>query len=329
MVATADDTGRIWVALTALESALAAFLIAKLAFGPISVAPSRAAWLLGAAILLLVYLCLSLWSTTSILLSAKMGHSTRNLLCASTVPFTVFYAVENYLLQFRPDLGDWIYGLLSTMQPFPSLGMGILLLLIFLLKLLMVASTGPIEAAKSVLFRRSADIAIPVAFLLIGLLQETVYLVPVGNAFLRFWALSDAIGAGVAYPVTLTEEGPMQAGSPPYVYDLPLFPMMIRVAFAFFGHNTAAAHLPSILFNALFPLSLYLLIRQATGSRVTAVLFGTLASLFPYLRFWVLNLPDPDPVLMTSLCFAGYYYLRAQEAPERTRRWVAAGIAGR
>jgi len=328
LAATSNGRSRGWIAVAMLEAVLAAFLIARIAFGPISAAPSRIFWLLGAAVLLLVYLCLSLWSTTSILVARKSGIGARWLLWITSIPFIACYAMENYLLQFRPDLGGWVYSWLSIIQPFPTLGMGIVLLLVFFLKMLAVSSCRTTGAARSALFHRCADVAIPAALLLIGLLQATVYLVPIANAFLRFWALGDAVGTGIPYPVTLTEEGPVNAGSPIYVYDLPLFPLMIRLAFTFFGHNSAAAHLPSVLFNALFPLSIFLLIRQATGSRVVALVFGVMASLFPFLRFWVLNLPDPDPVLMTSLCLAGYFYLRAQEAPGVTRRWVIAGIAG-
>lgn len=319
---------RSWILTAFLEATCAAALMARIAFGPMSVAPQPLLWLAGAGVWMALYLRITLWSTLYILSQeASTDRHAHWRLWVSTIPLLVLSLLGTTLLQVRPGLNDWVWRVLSPIQPFPVVATAIGLLFVWLLKLLAVHGTDMGTGdARSRAWGGSADVAMPTALLLIGILQASAFLVPIGNAFLRFWAIADALGAGTPYPVTATEPGPMEAGSPPYVYDLPLFPLMLRASFALLGHNSAAAHIPAALANALFPLSLYLLIREATGSRSTAITFGALGSLFPFLRFWVLNLPDPDPLLLTSACFAAYFYLRALSRPRASALWVVAGL---
>lgn len=309
-----------------IEAISVAFCITRIALGPITQFPSPPIWLFAA-----VFICTTYFALASKIANLALTNILENrpksqhLFWLLSVPYVVIFSAELLLLQFKPDIGGWVWDYLSIIQPFPSLAMVIVLLLVFLLKMLTLRYLGVLPSGKPL--ERIVDRAIPIALLVIGVLQASVYIIPIGNAFLRFWAIADAIPMGIGYPVTLTEDGPMKAGSPPYVYDLPLFPILILGAFYFFGHNTIAAFLPSFLFNALFPLSLYLLIKRATKSRVVAISFACLAALFPYLRFWVLNLPDPDPFLLTSLCFAAYFYLRALNTPEKYSTLLIAGIA--
>ena len=318
---------RFLVATTLLESVCAAFLMTRVAFGPISVSPQPSLWFLGFGIWLVLYLGISLWCLFGLSRKASKRASSPSRLWASTLPFLLLFLFANLLL-VGSNLSSWLSQYISTIQPFPTLAMAIGLLLVWLLKLLILSPLSPRDRASLRVWKLSADTAIPVALLLLGVLQASVYLFPIGNAFLRFWAIADALGSGIPYPVTLTEPNSIAAGSPPYVYDLPLFPLMLKAAFSILGHNSTAGHLPAAIANALFPLSLYLLIGRATGSRMIAVLFSALASLFPYFRFWVLNLPDPDPLLLTSACFAAYLYLRALDAPRSSATWIIAGIAG-
>ncbi|MHB0871232.1 MAG: glycosyltransferase family 39 protein [Chloroflexota bacterium] len=319
-----------WIAASSLEAIVAAFVMGRIAFGPISTSPSRTLWLLGTVAYLALYLGAALW-TASPLRSQKHPNSGQaHLLSAlATLPFLLLFLLLGLQIQFAPEQAQWLWDLMSPIQPFPAIAMATLLLFVWLLKLLIVACLpSHQEGARNRAFSSASDVAIPAALLLVGALQASVYLIPIGNAFLRFWAIADGVASGTPYPVTLTEEGPMSAGSPPYVYDLPLFPLMLQLSFALVGHNSAAAYIPPVVANMLFPLSLYLLIRESTNSRPTALLFSALASLFPYLRFWVLNLPDPDPLLLTSGCLAAFFYLRTWGAPENWRRWAIAGVAG-
>ena len=319
----------LWTAVAILESLCAAFPMARIAFGPITMSPHTLLWLFGAAAWFALYLGISLWSTRSTLVeSADKGIEISSRLWAATLPFLAAFLILTLLL-VRFDLSNRISPYISTIQPFPTLAAASGLLLVWLLKLL-IADLRRLEdyVARHDAMSSAANVAIPTAFLLIGVLQASVYLFPIGNAFLRFWAIADAIGSGLHYPVTLTESASIAAGSPPFVYDLPLFPLLMKGAFILFGHNSTAAHMPAAVADALFPLSLYLLIARATRSRVTAVLFSALTSLFPYFRFWVLNLPDPDPFLLTSACFAAYLYLRALDSPRSATIWTIAGLAG-
>lgn len=317
-----------WLFLTAVESVSGALCLSRIAFGPITESPNKLLWLLGSSVALVAYLMVASWATITILNnSVRHGRRPGALLWATSLPFLVAFVTELLLLQFQPEIGGWVWDYLSTIEPFPTLAMAIVLVAVFLLKALVLLFSMPGGPERAKLLARCADVAVPATLLILGVLQASVYLIPIGNAFLRFWAIADALTLGVGYPVTLTEPGPMAAGSPPYVYDLPLFPMMLWGAFALLGHTSAAAHLPAALFNALFPLAAYLLIREATQSRTMGLVFGALVSLFPYLRFWVLNLPDPDPLLLTSLCLAAYFYLKALASPQRSARWLVAGVA--
>ncbi len=317
-----------WIVLGFLESACAAFAMGRIAFGPPSASSTPLLWLVGVAAFFVLYISITA-STTLAPLGDSRKPGARWHFWLSTLPFLAFFLAVGGLMEFMPGRANRIWGFLSPIQPFPVIAMAIGLMLVWLMKLLMTrtwkAYQHGVSTRRAVL---SANVAIPISFVLLGILQASVYLIPIGNAFLRFWAITDGLGAGISYPVTLTEEGPMLAGSPPYVYDLPLFPLILKAAFALLGHNSAAAHLPAAVANALFPLSLYLLIDRATKSRIVAVLFTALASLFPYLRFWVLNLPDPDPILLTSACFAAYLYLRALDDPRSTATWIYAGVVG-
>ncbi len=319
-----------WLVLTVLESAAAAMSIARIVFGPPSPSLPLLLWFQGAVGLFVIYLCMTMFilaPTTKD--DARSAKERSQLLFGLSAPFLIIYLLALTLIQFEPNMGSAIISLVCPIQtqPFPIASAALILLAILFIKLsialLAMANSRQVQIKKAAL---SADIAIPVAMLLLGILQASVYLVPIGNAFLRFWAIADATALVDSYPVTLTEPHPVAAGSPPYVYDLPLFPLMLRATFALLGHNSAAAHLPAAVWNALFPLSAFLLIKEMTRSRITAVIFATLVSLFPYLRFWVLNLPDPDPFLLTSSCLAAYLYLRALAAPTRHLLWIAAGI---
>ncbi len=317
-----------YAALTLLEAGIAAYCMARIVLGPVSQFAYPSLWLLWAITALTVFCGMSLCIILPLLSGDLRGISHGIPLWMADIPVLVILSAELIVLQLRPDLGSWPWHLFSPLEPFPSVGMLLGVLLLFLLKLLAVTfllhGKSPV---KHRIYAGSADVAVPLAMLLIGILQASVYLVPLGDLFPRVWAVADAIASGISYPVTITEAPTVIAGGPPYIYDLPLSPLLLRAAFALVGHNSAAAHLPSFLASVLFPLSIYLLLRTAIGSRLTALVFATLASLFPYLRFWVLNLPDPDPLLLTGVCLAAHTYLRALNGRERPRRWAIAGIA--
>ena len=319
---------RAWVAESLVEAAFAAAFMSRISFGPISASPQPLLWLVGGCVWFLLYLAIALPTSLSLLFRKALPEDgVKWRLWVSTLPFLLALMAGTVMLLLSSRLYDWLFRYLSTIQPFPAAAMAIGLLLVWLLKVLAVSPYGAGSSPLPLVLREfPARIAIPAAMLVLGVLQSTVYIFPIGNAFLRFWAIADAVGTGIGYPVTLTEPGPVSAGSPPYVYDLPLFPLMLKAAFFLLGHNSTAAHLPALISSILFPLSLYLLIARATGSRVVAVIFTALASLFPYLRFWVLNLPDPDPLLLTSACLAAYLYLRALDAPRSSTTWIMLGI---
>ncbi len=315
----------LWTAVALLEAGVAAYTMARLVLGPVSLSPRPPLWLAWLAVALLAYFAATILVARA---PTRAGRWQGVALWALTLPFLAAFSLQLAALQSTPQGGAWAWNILSTIEPFPTLAAAVALLVVFLVKLLIAAVLLPGQhVSRAPVCDLAARVAIPAAFVLMGVLQTSVYVVPLGNLFYRSWAVADALTLRVAYPVTATEPQSLLAGSPPYIYDLPLFPVMLSVAFTLLGHNSVAAHLPAALASALFPLSLYLLLRQATDSRVTALLFGTLASLFPFLRFWVLNLPDPDPLLLTCLCLAGYFYLRAVAAPERRLPWFVAGIA--
>ncbi len=303
--------------------------MARIVLGPVSISPHSGLWILWAAAALVTYFGASIWIVWPILTGdSQKDENLRKDLWRACAPFAAALLVQVAVLQLRPDIGRWPWNFFSPIEPFPTVGMAIGILLIIFLRLLAVGRLAKLHSTPiSYAYERTSNLAVPIALLLVGVMQASVYITPIGNAFLRFWAIADGITQGAGYPVTLTEPGPVAAGSPPYVYDLPLLPLMLRLAFTLLGHNSAAAHLPAMIWGALFPWALYLLIHQATRSRTTGLVFTMMAVLFPYLRFWVVNLPDPDPVLLTVACLAAYSYLRALDAPHRSIEWLAAGMA--
>ncbi len=313
---------------TCLEALAAGLCTSRLVLGSLAQTGQPRLWIASALGVFALYLALSLWPALRFSNESAVKSHSFQLLAFSSAPFLVAFLVELLMLRFRPDLGARVEILFSPIQPYPVLAVGAGLLAIFLAKVAFWCSESPRQSPRrAAILGRSADLGIPAAFLLLGVLQASVYLMPIGNAFLRFWAIADGHQLLGGYPVTLTEPGPVSAGSPPFVYDLPLFPAMLKAAFALLGHNSAAAHLPAAMWNTFFPLSLYLLIRESTKSRAAAVVFASLTSLFPYLRFWVLNLPDPDPFLLTSLNLAAYLYLRAVSRGKTLTPWLVAGLA--
>ena len=319
----------LWLAISLAEALVAALSMGWIAFGPPPDPRDSALWLAGVAALALSYLAMSALTTAPLRSRTARARKPSALMpWLTSVPFLVGFLAALWLLSQRPGILPWLMRYISTIQPFPAVSMVLVVIAVALAKSLLVRSEPSLwESDSADGLRASADVMIPIAMLAFGVLQASVYIMPIGNAFLRFWGIADAIPLGEAYPVTVTEDGPVSAGSPPYVYDLALFPLMLLGSFSALGHNSLAGHFPGWFASALFPLSLYLLIREATGSRTTAVLFAAITSLFPYFRFWVLNLPDPDPLLLTSGCFAGYFFLRASNWPERSRRWIVAGLA--
>lgn len=322
----------IWLGVAALEACIAGTASMSLAFGPFSFrGPDPVAWMAWAAATAAAYLCMAFWPVSWLIRNVPAEcHGRGAALRLSSVPMGVVLALGLVTAYLRPDAPDWMSFITRQPQPFPVLALGVGLLTVLLLKAVIMVL--PLRQRKELTwqaFNEVARVAVPAAFLLIGVLQASVYILPIGNATLRFWAIADGIPTHVGYPVTLTEPGPVSAGSPPYVYDLPLFPILLRAAFSAFGHNSAAAQLPAVVSSALFPLSFYLLVKEATSSRLVATIFAALGSLFPFLRLWVLNLPDPDPFFLTSLCLAAYLYLRSVSNPSRLRLWAAAGaVAG-
>lgn len=315
---SSKTTGLYFLAAALTESMLVAYFGARAIFGPITTSPTPERWLIWAALLLAAHATLTLIALHPVLSSSAPAAGKRHLRPLTTLLFLAPWLVLVSLLQLWPDtVRVLVWGLLTPIDPFPTLATFLAVLLLFLARVLVVAwCLGSESRLSKAVFERSARVAVPAGLVLLGLFQASVYLMPVGNLFIRYWGVADALLYGQPYPVTDTEPPSLAAGAPPFIRDLPLFPLMLAGAFKLLGHNTVAAHAPGALFSALFPLALYLLLREATFSRVTALLVGGAVSLFPFLRFWVLNLPDPDPFFLTGLCFAGYAYLRT--VPGRT-----------
>ncbi len=321
-----------WTAATVLEAGIFAYCAGRIIFGPVSLSPHPGFWIGWVASVVLVYTGLSAVAISPGLplgrTKAPPAPDTRTW--AATAPFLMAYLALLGFLQARPDsVRELAWRLLSPIEPFPTVAAVAGVLAVSLAKsvIALPGSRGHAGGAEPGV-ARIADVAIPSALLLIGILQASVYITPIGNAFLRSWAIADAAITGTVYPVTITELPTYLAGGPPYIRDLPLFPMLLLAAFGAFGHNTAAAHVPGLVASALFPLSLYLLLREATGRRLLSVSFAAMVSLFPFLRFWVLNLPDPDPLMFTGLCLAGYAYLRASASKGGWAGWFVAGAVG-
>lgn len=317
--------GRIAAAAGLIEGGLAGCLLASLAAGPFSFrSESIVFWLIAAVVFASLYIVMERWPRPA---ATRTEPSAVRPVGPGTLLTPAALALGLGLIQVRPSVIGQLWSLTSPIQPFPLAASAALLLGLFLLRTTTAVRGTSASDLRRLLTAAAARVGIPSAMLLLGVFQSTAYVLVINNATLRFWAIADGIFLGQGYPLTLTEPGPISAGSPPYVYDLPLFPLLMKLSFAVLGHDSTGAHVPALISSILFPLSLYLLIREATGSRVTGVLFSTLASSFPLLRFWVLNLPDPDPFFLMSLCLAGYLYLRALAQPRRWPVWLAAGIA--
>lgn len=319
----------LWLGAAAAEAGLAGVATMSIAYGPFSFkGQSPMSWLAWAAGIVASYLWMNFWQISWLMRSVPTEDSRRRAaLRLSMAPFGALFVLALIAAYIYPGTPNWTSFITKQPAPFPVLALGTSLLAALLLKT--VALVLPLRQSRGLVqlaFGEVARVAVPAAFLLIGVLQASVYILPIGNATMRFWAIADGIPARIGYPVTLTEPGPVSAGSPPFVYDLPLFPILLWTAFSTFGHNSAAAHLPGFVSSALFPVSLYLLLKEATGSRRTATIFAALTSFFPFFRLWVLNLPDPDPFFLTSLCLAGYLYLRALAKPSAWLLWIGAGL---
>lgn len=162
--------------------------------------------------------------------------------------------------------------------------------------------------------------ALPLSLLLLGLLQGASYLWVIGNDYTRYWAVADAISSRVGYPAAYNQPVYVAEGMDRYSIELPLFPLLLLLAYTLVGHDTLAAHLPALLANTLFPLLLHALYCRAGFGRPLAFAAATIVAVFPFFRLYTLNAPVPDAVFVTLLVAAGYLLLRL--IGDREQRWL-------
>ncbi len=198
----------------------------------------------------------------------------------------------------------------SFLYPFP----GFVLLLAWLMtivtqEMLIRFPDVPRHLSARLTMRWCRPWVLPGSLIALGLVQGFSYIWVIGNDFTRYWAVADAIATGAGYPASVHQAIYIVGGMNRYSIELPFFPLLLLSAFQILGHNTLAAHAPSLLANTLFPGILYLFYRRAGLHESLAFAGASVVVLFPFFRLYTLNAPVPDAVFITLLTATGWAFL--------------------
>ena len=279
----------------------------------------------------LTFLAVTAWWTLYAYLALRTGHGFRiGSMVIPAIPLLVGTSGPVLAIYLSDVAYNYFYYAMADLNQPKSLAV----LLILVLSTMLLQSIS-LEIRDNILpsfaIRRSVARSLQpltlVLFAAMGVLQATAYLPPIGDDFLRYWSIADALRSGVPYPAMVNSESAyVSAGMTRYITDLPLYPAMLAGAFALFGHNSAAAYMPIVAANIVLPPLTFLLVRELIPDQITAVSLTSLVVLFPLLRFYTLNWPVPDAVFLAMLVACALLFVKAVRGSRSDWLWVTLGL---
>jgi hypothetical protein len=270
------------------------------------------------------------WSGYTLLLRGRTtGRLSPRQVVLPGVPLAVATAVPMTLIYLSDEANHHFYFAMVHLKQVSSLTLlaGLVLLTLFLQLLEYERAGGlPLRGALEAAIQRASQPFCLLILLLMGLLQGAAYLTYLGNDFLRYWAIADALSTASPYPAMVSGPEYISGGMPPYLVDLPLFPALLAISFALFGHNTIGGYLPIVLSNLIVPPLTYLFFREVVRSRMAAFSLTALVVLFPPMRFYTLNWPVPDATFFAALMGCAWLFVRAVRGEQRAGLWLLFGL---
>lgn len=161
------------------------------------------------------------------------------------------------------------------------------------------ARDGLVEALS-----RRAGVAAICSLAIVGAMQASSIVMPIGDDMSRYTAAAEAMLAGQPYPVDVVVGKYESAGMSSAYPALPLFPTLLALSFAALGHTLAATMVPIVAATALFPLALFAALRSITGARAVSYGAALILTLLPIYRIHALGPPEPDAVFVVLLLLA-------------------------
>ncbi len=167
---------------------------------------------------------------------------------------------------------------------------------------------------------KRANVIILGCLAVVGVLQATAMVTPVGDDIFRYTDKADTLLRGQLW----FQPNFTQVVGDVAFTDLPLFPVLLTLSFALLGRNAVGISSPGVVATALFPLALYAAVKSITGSRPVACATALLTFLFPLLQIHAIGTPHPDTVFM-DLLLAGTALSGKAISSSKNRYWVGMG----
>lgn len=170
-----------------------------------------------------------------------------------------------------------------------------------------------------------AEIMVPAALVLVGLLLGTSYITVMGDDYARYWTVADSLAQGLGYPASEVAGEYRAGGMSTYLVDLPALPLAMVAAFSLMGHNVLAAMAPALLAATLFPLVTYLALRELTRDATLGFVGSVGLATFPLLLFYVLRATEPDGMFVTAAMAMAFVAIRLDGRRNERWMWLALG----
>ncbi len=319
------------IAGSAVLGLLAAVLVNSMLFGRLPLASLIGGWF-GSLTLTSVSLAVTVWWIAYTRIVIKSAHGLRaSTMLVPAAPILLGTAVPLFAI-YASDAANhyFYYSMVYLSQPKSLTILLILVVTTILLQTIYLEKgreTALLLAAQEGI-RRAREALIVCLLVALGALQATAYLPPPGMDFSRYWIVADGLGAGIPYAANTTvDNANAAAGMTPFIIDLPLYPAMMAIAFALFGHNVAAGYFPIIVANIVLPALIYLLFRELVPHRALAVTLTGLLALFPLLRFYTLNFPVPDSIFLAMLMLCSWMLVKIVKGGGSIPLWMMFGAS--
>lgn len=161
----------------------------------------------------------------------------------------------------------------------------------------------------------------------IGLLTATSYVTAMGDDYVRYWAIADALSTGLGYPASAVSREYQAGGMAPYLVDLPGLPLAMILSFSLLGHTVLAAMLPTILAGALFPVVSFLAFKELTEHTLLSFVGSVATALFPFLTFYVVRASEPDAMFLTLTMVMVWLAIRCHKHARPRLSWPLLGLS--
>ena len=333
MVPRPDWPALSWLVLVSASGALAATVVL---FDRTTLSGVSRVW---AGSLVFMSIASFVWWTNPGMANGRVHFASYQL--ASLVPSTLPLVVAGFALVGADYLSDEVhlqlyssfyYPHLLSDRSWPVSGLAVIALFgcvgwTVRSALLRVEEDRGLTSALGVAMSRLPAL-FPWGALLLGLLLGTAAMAMINVNYWRYWATADGWASLGHYPFTLTDSNHVLGGGvAPYFISFPLLPALLSLLFPLVGHNTLALYLPLILGNVLLPIAVFLAAREATRNATLSFLVSSLLVTFPLLRRYTLDMPEADVLLMSTLCLAAYFRLRADRPAASARAQAISGLA--